>query len=83
MSVGATFSAGKNSVTRLYFVCSSLSDALLSDYPSAAICHMGTKCNGILVAEFNLYFHSTNIFLWCCGQHKKTEGITFKAAFVP
>ena len=41
--------------------------SILSDCPSAAICHMATKCNGILVGRFNLYYHPTNICLWHCG----------------
>ena len=35
-------------------------------YPSTAICHMATKCNGMLVGRFNLYYHTTNIHLWRC-----------------
>ena len=33
---------------------------LLPDYPSAAICHMATNCNEILVVRLNLYCHITN-----------------------
>ena len=36
---------------------------LLSNHPSAAICHTATKCKGILVRRFNFYSHSTNICL--------------------
>ena len=48
------------------FICTSTADAILSDCPSAVICHMPIKCNGILVARFNLYYHTTNIYIWCC-----------------
>ena len=34
---------------------------ILSDCPSAVICHTATKCNGILAGRFNLYCHITNI----------------------
>ena len=39
----------------------SMSEAISSDFLSAAICHVATKCNGILVGKFNLYCHTTNI----------------------
>ena len=40
MSVGAIFSTRRNSVTHLCFICTSMSDTMLSDCPSAAICCM-------------------------------------------
>ena len=40
-----------------------MSDAIFSDYPSAAICRMAAKYNGILAGTFNLYCHITNIRL--------------------
>ena len=46
----------------------SMLDAILSEFPSDAISHVATTCNiGILVGRFNLYGHTTNICLWCCG----------------
>jgi len=36
----------------------SQSDAILSDCSSAAICHMATMRNVILVEGFNLYYHT-------------------------
>jgi len=39
----------------------------LTGPPFAAICHMATKCNGILVGRPSLYCLSTNICIWCCG----------------
>ena len=44
------------------FICTSMSDTILSDCPSAAIRHTATKCNGILVGRFNLYCHSTTTY---------------------
>ena len=40
---------------------------ILSDCPSATICHMATICNGIFVGRFNLYCPTTNICLWHHG----------------
>jgi len=57
-------------------------DAILSDCPSAAICHTATRCNGILVGRFNLYCHAISIHLWHCGQHSNMGGFTFGAALV-
>ena len=36
------------------FTYTSMSDTVLSDWPPAAICHMETKCKGILAGRFNL-----------------------------
>ena len=55
MSVGDNFSACRNSVTHLCFICTSVSDTAVSDCPSAAICHTATTWNGILVGRFHLY----------------------------
>jgi len=43
-----------------------MSDAVLLAYPSAAICHTSTTCNGILVGRLSFYCHTANICL-CCG----------------
>ena len=66
VSVCAIFSAWRNSLTSL------VHSHFMSDCPSAAICRMATKYNGILVRRFNLYYHTTNI-LWQCRQHKKNR----------
>ena len=63
MSVGANFSTWRSSATHLCFMHTSMSDVILSDCPSAAIPHMATKCNGILVGRLNLYCHTTNSHL--------------------
>ena len=48
-------------MTPLCFICTSTSDTILSDCPSAAICHGATKGIGILLGRFNPYCHTTNI----------------------
>ena len=67
------FSAWRNSVPPLCFICISMSDATVSECSSAAICHTTTTCNGILVERFNLYCHT--IHLW------HNRGITFRSVF--
>ena len=74
------FSTRRNSVTLHCFIHTSVSDAILSDCPSAAICHRATTWNGILAERFNLYCHTTTICT--VGQHHKIEGITFGAALI-
>ena len=59
-------SSWRNSVTPHCFICTSVSDAILPDCPSAAIYRTATKCNWILVGRFNLYCHTT-ICHWCHG----------------
>jgi len=66
MSVGAISSVWRNSVTHVCFIHTFMSDSILSDCPSAAICHT-TTWNGILVGRFNLYWSTTNINFWCHG----------------
>ena len=41
LSVGAVSSAWRNSVTQFGFICTSVSDTILSDCPTAAICCTG------------------------------------------
>lgn len=50
-------------IPSLCFICISVSHC-----PSAAICHMTTKYNGVLVGWVILYYHTSSICLWCCGQ---------------
>ena len=57
----------------------SMSNTVLSDCPSAAVCHTATKCSGILVGRFNIC-HTMDIYLM--GQHHKIGGITFGVAIV-
>ena len=58
---GAIFSTWRNSVPHLCFRYTSMSDAAVSDCPSAAICHTATKYNGILAGRFNPYCHTTDL----------------------
>ena len=55
---------------------------ILSDRPSADICHTATKCNGILVGRFNLYCHPTNIISDVVGQRDEMGSITCGAALI-
>ena len=57
------FSTWRSSIPCLWFICASMSDAILSECPSAAICCMATTCNGILVGRYNLYCYNTSIYL--------------------
>jgi len=57
------FSTWGNSMTELCSIHTSLSDTILSDCPSAAICHMATTCNRILSGRFDFYCHTSNICL--------------------
>jgi len=50
-------------ITHLYFIHALMSDTVLSDCPSAALCHTATTCNGILVGRFSLYCCTPNICL--------------------
>ena len=76
------FSAQRNSVTPLCFICTSMSDTILSDCPSAAICCIVTTCDRILAGRFSLCCYITNICLWLVGQRHKIGGITFGAALI-
>ena len=64
------------------YISKFMSDIVLSDCPSAAICHMEAKCNRILLGKLNLY---------CCvppsasdvmGQHNKKGGIPLRASHI-
>ena len=66
MSVDAT-SSWSNSVPPHCFMCTSVSDAIVADCPSAANCHVETMWNGILVGKFILFCQTTNVRLWYCG----------------
>jgi len=58
------FSAWGNSVTHLFFIHTSMSEAISSDCPFTASCHTETTCNGVLVGRFNFYCRTTNICHW-------------------
>ena len=68
VSLGAIFSTRRNLPTSLHFIRPSMSDAIVSDCPSAATYQTAITCNGILVGRFSLYCHDTNICLWCHGS---------------
>jgi len=59
-----------------------MSDAIVADCASAAICDTAAKCNGTLVRRFQPYCHPTNIHLWyhdVMDQYHKIRGVTFGA----
>ena len=60
-------SAWRNWMTPFCFTCTSMSDIILSNCLSAAICHTATKFKGISVEGFYLYCHTTITHLWCSG----------------
>ena len=57
------FSAWRNSVAHVCFRHTSMSDTVLSDCPSAAICPTVITRNGILLRRFSRYCHTTKIHL--------------------
>lgn len=67
MSMGAIFSARRNLITHLCFIHTSMTDAILSDCSSVAICSTATKANEILLGRFNFHCYITNTRLWLCG----------------
>ena len=69
--VGCHFFSWRNSVPHLCFVCTSMSDVILSDCPSAAICHMTAKCHKMLVGCIAKAPISASYIM---GQHNKIEG---------
>ena len=77
--MGAIFFLHGGIQWHIFALCTSMSDAILSDYPSAAICRTATKCNGILVESSVSTATpptSTSDFV---GQHNKVGGIAFGA----
>jgi len=56
-----------------------LPHTILSDCPSAAICHTATKCYSILVGRFNLCCHST-IWHCCCGPTLQNRTHSFQSS---
>ena len=73
------FSIWKKSVTYLYFIHISLSDTILTDCSSAAICCKVTKHKGIAVESSTSVSATTSDVK---GQHNKIGDATFGAAFV-
>jgi len=58
--MGTLFSAWRNSFPHLCFICISKPETILSDCPSAAICHAKTECNTV---------PSLGSFLWSSSGH--------------
>lgn len=79
---GCDFVTWRNSVTYLYFICTSMSGVILSDCPYAAICHTGTNYNGILAGRFTLLAYQPTSTTDIMGQQNTIGGMTFGAALV-
>jgi len=75
------FSAWRNWTTHLSFVHTPMSDTILSDCPSAAICHVTTTCNGILEGSTSTVILPTSTS-GIMDQCNKIGGITFGAALI-
>jgi len=80
MSVGATFSAWRNSVTHLCFISTSMSDIILSGCPSAAICQMATTCMDYWWEGSAFTAISPTSASEVTGQRTFIGDITFRAA---
>ena len=80
--LGVIFLLGKIQMQHLCFMRTSLSDGILSDCPSAAICHTATKCKGILARRFHLTVTPPTPASDIVVQHNKMGGITYKAALI-
>ena len=50
-----------------FFIHTSMSDTIFSDYSCAVVCHIATKCSGILAGRCKLYWHTTDIHFWHHG----------------
>jgi len=77
--VKAIFSAQRDSVTQLYFKYTSVLGTILSDCPSAAICHTTTH-NGILVEGSTSAAIPPPLACDIVGQRNDIGGITWGAA---
>ena len=73
------FSAQRDSVTQLYFKYTSVLGTILSDCPSAAICHTTTH-NGILVEGSTSAAIPPPLACDIVGQRNDIGGITWGAA---
>ena len=74
------FPAWRNSMSHRCSTCTSMSDVILSDCPSATICYMATKCHGIFVEKFNLYCYATNVLLRCHEATKENRRHYFQSS---
>jgi len=54
---------------------------ILLNCPSAAACHVPIEWNGIWLRRFNLYCHSTTIWLWCSGPAEQNRRHYFWSSF--
>ena len=62
------------------FIRTSMSETILSDCPSAAICHTATNCNEVLAGRISLCCRTTICASDIMDQHSKTGRNTFRTA---
>ena len=67
-------------MTHLCSIPTSMSDTIVSDRPSAAICRSATTRNGMLAGRFNLYCHPTNICLCHRGPKESNRRHYFRSS---
>ena len=75
------FSTWRHSVPLHCFIRTAMSDTILSDCPSAAICHIATTCNGIGEVSTPTAIPPKSAS-HVVGQHNKIEGTAFGAALI-
>ena len=76
ISTGTIFPIVRKSVTHLWFICTFISDAILSDCPSAAICHTTTTCNEYWWEGSDSTAVPSTFTSDVVGHHHKIVGIT-------
>ena len=62
------FSVWRNLMLYFYFIQTLMSDTILPDFQSTAICNRVKKLWLSLARRFNFYCHNTNIHLWYYGM---------------
>ena len=82
ISMNEVLSTWRNSVPHLCFIHTSMSDAVVSDCSSAAICHTATKCNRTVVGSFNCIALLPTLTFDIIGNHNKIGGITSRATLI-
>ena len=76
------FSTQWNSLTHFCFIHTSVSDASLSDCPSAATCHTATEYNGILAGRLTSTAIPPTSTFGIMSQQNKVGGITLRAVLI-
>jgi len=69
LTISCSIKGKSDSMTHLCFILTSMSDTILSDCPSAAMCDMVTKCNVVLAGR--LTYHKSTVFFFNSGRTYK------------